>query len=92
MDVLVYLQNIFIDIYPSSYFTGVYSEVVYEKNQSSQYYCNPVPFKFAFGFLIYSWICLPFVLCCQMLICCSVILYAILPSSPESQETTELRE
>ena len=75
------------------HFSGVYSEVVYAQNDDfSQYYCHPIPFKFAFGFLIYSWICLPFVLCCQCFICCSTILFALLPSEPEPRrETTEWR-
>ena len=29
--------------------------------------CNPIPLNIAFGFLIYSWICVPLVIACQIL-------------------------
>ena len=43
--------------------------MVYENTENdSDYYCLPIPFNFAFGFLIFSWICLPGILACQILI------------------------
>ena len=33
----------------------------------SEYYCNSMPLNIAFGFLIYSWICVPLVIACQIL-------------------------
>ena len=50
---------------------GVYSKTTYE-DQDNEYYCNSVPFKFAFAFLILSWILLPILICCSLLICCGV--------------------
>ena len=36
-------------------------------NENSEYYCNSMPLNIAFGFLIYSWICVPLVIACQIL-------------------------
>ena len=54
-----------------SNFLGVYSKTTYE-DKGDEYYCNSVPFKFAFAFLILSWILLPILICCSLLICCGV--------------------
>merc|ERR1712223_33419 len=54
---LSYFAHFVIMIWGSVAIFGVYSEVVYAKNNEfTDYYCHPIPFKFAFGFLIYSWI------------------------------------
>ena len=47
--------------------------MVYENTENNEYYCNPIMFNFVFGFLIYSWICVPFFLFCQIFIYSSAL-------------------
>ena len=35
--------------------------------EKSDYYCNSMPLNIAFGFLIYSWLCIPVIIACQIL-------------------------
>ena len=50
------------------------------------YYCNPMPLNIAFGFLIYSWICVPVVIACQILHYRSVLAAKELHENLESKQ------
>ena len=47
--------------------------MVYENTEHNEYYCLPIPFNFAFAFLIFSWICVPGIVACQILIYSSAL-------------------
>ena len=54
--------------------------------KESEFYCAPVPFKFAFVFLVLAWTVFPFLLCCGLCICCGLILYLIFPTEEDVEE------
>ena len=57
----------------SIYFSGIYSEVTYD-DETSDNYCQKLPFSFAFGILICFWIFLPIACCCGAMACCCMML------------------